>query len=460
MLSRNNIHSPGCRSLQRGRSIGMTQPLHQTGYSRSRAIPQRGGIALLAPAGPDLWLEVEGSTVQRVAVFGVKHTDPQPHIGEYILTEKPEVVVVETGINPAHSSVPGNGIDPKEIPVTDDSQAFFVRMFAQVASQIKEHGGDEPVNHPVWDQVRCNYRGEQLAYIAAFTTGAKLIFGDRPKDITYRRLFSIPTVEDYDLAYGDHVCGQYRHLLGLPEAQYTPSSMALAEKIMMQEREAIMCKVLQDACLGSLPEGGLEVPPASISMVVGAGHLKGLENLWKTGQWKEMVGSKDVTQSPLMSAPAAAEEKVPNPFDPAGPGSRPGLRRGMMEAFMTMSVTQEVIQDMASVIGGVQPDEIETVENIMEVYGSCRMMLACLPRELLVQVVSGYKCDFYDELEPIRQVRPSCGGPAQTDAVVTLLRGLNFDIPGAAVAEVEVVAEVEGKVEEGVVGGGAAAGAA
>lgn len=30
------------------------------------------------------------------------------------------------------------------------------------------------------------YRGEQLAYIAALTTGSLLVHGDRPKDVTYR----------------------------------------------------------------------------------------------------------------------------------------------------------------------------------------------------------------------------------------------------------------------------------
>ena len=39
---------------------------------------------------------------------------------------------------------------------------------------------------PVSPQMKSHYRGEQLAYVAAFATGAKLVFGDRPKEITYR----------------------------------------------------------------------------------------------------------------------------------------------------------------------------------------------------------------------------------------------------------------------------------
>lgn len=38
-----------------------------------------------------------------------------------------------------------------------------------------------------YQQVRDgHFRGEQLVYIAALATNALLVFGDRPKDITYR----------------------------------------------------------------------------------------------------------------------------------------------------------------------------------------------------------------------------------------------------------------------------------
>lgn len=56
----------------------------------------------------------------------------------------------------------------------------------QVAAQLSEEGGADPISSFIWERIRSHYRGEQLAYIAAFSTGAKLIFGDRPKDITYR----------------------------------------------------------------------------------------------------------------------------------------------------------------------------------------------------------------------------------------------------------------------------------
>ena len=42
-----------------------------------------------------------------------------------------------------------------------------------------------------------------------------------------------------------------------------------------QEREAVMCKVVEDVLRGALPQAGLLAAPTSAAMVVGSGHLPG-----------------------------------------------------------------------------------------------------------------------------------------------------------------------------------------
>ena len=63
-----------------------------------------------------------------------------------------------------------------------------MRVSCQVASQLQEEAGEagDLASCPLWQQVSTHFRGEQLAYVAALATGAQLVFGDRPKDITYR----------------------------------------------------------------------------------------------------------------------------------------------------------------------------------------------------------------------------------------------------------------------------------
>ena len=51
---------------------------------------------------------------------------------------------------------------------------------------------------------------------------------------------------------------------------------------------------------------------------------------------------------------------------------------------------------MTETLGEVPPNQLEAVEAIEEIYGSSRMMLATLPRDLLSEVCVGLNCDMYE----------------------------------------------------------------
>jgi hypothetical protein len=55
----------------------------------------------------------------------------------------------------------------------------------QLSAALQEQGDAAFAPGGVWQQACENLNGEQLAYVAALATGAKLAFGDRPKEITY-----------------------------------------------------------------------------------------------------------------------------------------------------------------------------------------------------------------------------------------------------------------------------------
>ena len=57
---------------------------------------------------------------------------------------------------------------------------------SQLSATIQEQGAAAFAPGGVWQQACQNLNGEQLAYVAALAVGAKLAFGDRPKEITYR----------------------------------------------------------------------------------------------------------------------------------------------------------------------------------------------------------------------------------------------------------------------------------
>ena len=51
---------------------------------------------------------------------------------------------------------------------------------------------------------------EQLVYVAAFAVGARLVFGDRPKQITYSRMLWLPSIGAHALC-----CARLCVLVGL-----------------------------------------------------------------------------------------------------------------------------------------------------------------------------------------------------------------------------------------------------
>ena len=130
---------------------------------------------------PDLELQHAGSGM-RVAVFGVEHSDLQPHIGAqttecallasfhgpwrqelrvslpgcpcdacrsrqawwhagaWILAHRPAAVVVETACNPEHGSAPGNLISCAD--GVDGPEAFFQRMFCKARVRERRARGE------------------------------------------------------------------------------------------------------------------------------------------------------------------------------------------------------------------------------------------------------------------------------------------------------------------------------
>ncbi|GIL90740.1 hypothetical protein Vretimale_19829 [Volvox reticuliferus] len=392
-----------------------------------RSAPAAEPLASSQPAQPrsgaDFTLHCE-DTGTSIHVFGVEHLSPQPHIGEWIIRNRPQAVVVETAMGPEHGSMAGNVIRCGD-QVVDPTAGFFLRMFCQIGVTLQEFKEGDFTQSPLWNQVRSSYNGEQLAYIGAFATGAPLVFGDRPKDITYRRLFGMTTIPQLDQGFSYAAVQNYRTFLGLPPLPYDPDNLPVTEQIMMQEREAVMLKVVHQLCSNTLPQQRLAAGrPRDLALVVGSAHLAGVEYLWRSGRWREVVGSgganHPLSASQLLATPRSSSDTHDDP--------QHGLRRGLMEAMLRLSVTKEVISDLESVLGPVPERQMQSYTSIQEVYGAPRMQLASLPRDMLKKLVEGLGCDFYEVLQPLRDIRPLNGGPGYSDDMVMYVRGLNFEL--------------------------------
>eukprot|EP00775_Hariotina_reticulata_P009161 gene9161-9327_t len=99
--------------------------------------------------GPDLQFVHPASGVQ-VFVFGVEHLGREPHIGEWILTNRPAAVVVETSCTPDHGAQPGRAVTCRDqVP---GAAGMFLRIFCQIAAAMQEQGEAARAPGGVWEQ--------------------------------------------------------------------------------------------------------------------------------------------------------------------------------------------------------------------------------------------------------------------------------------------------------------------
>jgi len=115
-------------------------------------------------------------------------------------------------------------------------------------------------------------------YAAAFAVDARLVFGDRPKETTYRRLLSCPTLAELDETFGNQSERNYRLLLpeDHPLAAVPPMpAHDKFEQICIHERDEILTHTIR--LEASNAEGAGEVVA-----VLGADHVPGVEKRWRS----------------------------------------------------------------------------------------------------------------------------------------------------------------------------------
>ncbi|KAK9845208.1 hypothetical protein WJX81_000042 [Elliptochloris bilobata] len=188
--------------------------------------------ALLAAA--DLRLEGPGNVP--VYVYGAMHGQAQPALGEAILRARPAAVVVETAVNRAHGAANGAALrTDADARLADPGLRRLCALAAQLAA--------EPVacTGRLFAGLRHAMPGEQLAYVAALAVGAALVYGDRPKRETYKRLCSLPSLVDLDASFAWQAAANYLDLAcpDTAEAAAEPPQTLLAHRILLSERDAV-----------------------------------------------------------------------------------------------------------------------------------------------------------------------------------------------------------------------------
>jgi hypothetical protein len=348
-----------------------------------------------------------------IYIFGVMHADPEGwEIGEFILEIKPHSVVVETALNPAHGSATGNVASIQDCLMITNSTYGMVdartRALAHIGVQLADM--PNPLESELWKEV-CRspmFFSEHLAYAAAFAVGAQLIHGDRPKLITYQRMLWQPSIVDLDYAFGLQSALNYHDLVAQmrPPTQ-DPAATGTTEQILIGERDAILLQSLYTASL----EAG---QGATVVGVVGSSHLSGMRRLWTTDGWREVVNS-GALELPKHCGEGETPEQI-------------GVRRALFDGVIRLTCRIDVTNDIYETLGPPPEESFDVYDLTHELYGSSRMLLATLGKDQLEEVCQGWRCDMWEVLAPLRDIRPVNGGRGYDEELVMQLRQLHYEI--------------------------------
>ena len=228
---------------------------------------------------------------------------------------------------------------------------------------------------------------------------APLVYGDRPKALTFNRLFASATAAQLDAAFAAQCAANYDSLTGHePAAQ--PAEDDCFERFVLRERDAFLYHALRT-------EAKAAGAGKSVVGVIGSAHLSSVAAMFMSrAELPELC-----TLQESMTAPSSADY---------------GMRRAILERLLGLRCPPEVVEEAMVVLGPVPAEHVAAYEATSEVYSSCRMLLAMLDREQLARVAAGPKggADLYDTLAPLRALRPTLGGQGWSDAAVKELRAL------------------------------------
>jgi hypothetical protein len=139
-------------------------------------------------------------------------------------------------MSPQFGSQTGNVLSRDDVNASRPDMVMFRVLFA-VAGVLSGHPHPAQCEH--WLEVKSKMFGEQLAVIAGLAVGADLVYGDRPKETTFRRLLHMCSSVDLDRNFGFRSAQNYRESLGLHRD--SPPEDDIVEQVLMTEREAVLC---------------------------------------------------------------------------------------------------------------------------------------------------------------------------------------------------------------------------
>lgn len=272
-----------------------------------------------------------------------------------------------------------------------------------------------------------SFRGppEVLAHAAALSCRAKVVDADRPKRVTYARLFHGCTAAELDESYSFEALRNYAKSTGSESLRIAclPSYRRDAfHRIAVEERDAIMAEALSKAVETSRPE--------SVVAVVGRRHRHGvLRRLLLDLKRREKHGRSESRCSTSMED-WNSEPLEDNAWRTQHPDQY-GAKRALFERVLAMATDSSVLLDARRWLGPMSSEEARSHAEVEEIYGSPRMLIASIPDSLRNEVflpLPGQERALQEAIDVLQCLRPSNGGTGSSNDALEMLRSLHFII--------------------------------
>ncbi|CAG9463091.1 unnamed protein product [Pedinophyceae sp. YPF-701] len=372
-------------------------------------------------------IQLEGAAPLRI--FGVDHRELQLDIAESIIKDKVQMVVVETAIGMRHGYEWNNAL--RVGSMTDEGLLgdMMLAMFANAGLVLR--GEEDKLTSELWQTLRANPAAvtEHLVAIAAIANDAEIVFADRPKDLTYKRILADTSAKELDAAYSWQARHNYLEMAAGHPLPRQPRGVV--DRVMIEERDTILAATAAARALSAPADG------APVVCVVGASHLPGMlkelrdpaRAAWTSAQWEEIA-------RPLLDVPAGTFQDLLRSSPTGALGAEEtAVKRALLEATLRLQVTDDVLQDLATCLGdaGTEPGAAAEAYGIAtETYYTSQMMMASVERDVLDKVCQGWPrgTDMWEVLDEVRRVKPSQGGRGFDFQVLDeSLRCMHYNMP-------------------------------
>ena len=180
-------------------------------------------------------------------------------------------------------------------------------------------------------------------------------------------------------------CINYADMLAQPLEHSSLTAAAAVYQIHIMERDIVMKQALEDAASKQL---------GPVIGIFGADHVQGISSQWDTSA--AQLPQNALSMVNISPQSTTKESQICQ-----------GVRHALFQRFFELSASSGTCAAMQHYLPPLPDGAREAYELTQEIYGSTRMMLACLSQQDLVEVCLFFLCSWLEQVSVLWLATPA-----------------------------------------------------